>query len=234
MPDRIIGILGGMGPEATADFFREIVRLTPARKDQDHIPVLIYSNSHIPDRTEAILGKGENPLPHLIHSARVLEGAGAGILAMPCNTAHYFLPELEKAVSIPFLDMLFETLGDLQSRLPAVRRVGLLASAGTVRCEIFHRVFQTRGVQVLVPATGDQEVVSRAIYRVKAGDCSQNTRSAFASAGEKLVALGAEAIILGCTEIPLVLREKDVSCPCLNPTVALAQAAVDWALGKRN
>ncbi len=234
MPDRIIGILGGMGPEATADLFREIVRLTPAKKDQDHIPVLIYSNSHIPDRTEAMLGRGENPLPQLIHSARVLEGAGAGILAMPCNTAHYFLPELERAVSVPFLNMLFETLQDLQSRLPGARRVGLLASAGTVRCEIFHSVFHTRGIQVLVPATGDQEVVSRAIYRVKAGDCSQNTRNAFASAGEKLIALGAEAIILGCTEIPLVLGEEAVSYPCLHPTVALAQAAVDWALGKRN
>ena len=116
MPDRIIGILGGMGPEATVDLFREITRLTPAEKDQDHVPVLVYSNSKIPDRTTAMLEGGEDPMPALIESARVLERAGAGVLVIPCNTAHYYLPELQKKVGIPILNMIVETLREFVKR----------------------------------------------------------------------------------------------------------------------
>jgi aspartate racemase len=116
--DRMIGILGGMGPEATLDFYRHIINLTPAVIDQDHIRVLIYSNAKIPDRTEAITADGDSPLFELIESAKLLERSGAGIIAMPCNAAHYFLPQMQKEISIPILDMIEETCRALRECRP--------------------------------------------------------------------------------------------------------------------
>ena len=117
MPDRLIGILGGMGPEATLDLYRHILALTPASKDQDHIRVLIYSNPKIPDRTMAIAEEGESPLDSLVESAMLLERAGAEMIAMPCNAAHYYLPGMQKKLEIPVLDMVGETcLGSSVSR----------------------------------------------------------------------------------------------------------------------
>ncbi len=234
MSDRIIGILGGMGPEATSDLYREIIDLTPANKDQDHIPVLIYSNTAIPDRTSAILGSGENPLPHLVHSARVLESAGAGILAIPCNTAHYFLPELQRSVSVPILNMILETLRALQKSMPDSRTVGLLASRGTVESGIYRDAFLKRSIRILAPDATAQDRVSMAIHQIKAGIISTETRDTLMSAAADMVAAGAEATILGCTEIPLAMDESALGHPCLNATRILAQAAVDWALGRRD
>jgi aspartate racemase len=233
MPDRIIGILGGMGPEATADLFKEIIRLTPAQRDQEHIPLLIYSNTRIPDRTAAILEGGEDPRPYLVQSARVLEKAGAGILAIPCNTAHYFLAEIQAAVSIPILNMVLETLSALRERIPAVKAAGLLATRGTAQSRIYHDSFEKHAVKVLVPDPKRQEGVSAAISQVKTGIIGPETRDLLMSAAASLVDAGAEAVILGCTEIPLVLDESAASFPCLNATRILAQAAVDWALGSK-
>jgi aspartate racemase len=229
MSDRIIGILGGMGPEATVDLFREIVRLTPAEKDQDHVPVLIYSNSKIPDRTTAMLEGGEDPMPALVESARILERAGAGILAIPCNTAHYYLPELQKKVGIPILNMILETLQEFVRQLPGARSAGLLAHMGTVRSRIYHAAFKERNVDILVPEDADQVRVSGAIQDVKAGRHGAKTQDTFESIAAKLVSAGAEAAILGCTEIPLAFDQNRVNFPCLNPTTILAQAALKWA-----
>src|SRR5688572_5363438 len=229
MSDRIIGILGGMGPEATVDLFREIVRLTPAEKDQDHVPVLIYSNSKIPDRTTHMLEGGEDPMPALIESARILERAGAGVLAIPCNTAHYYLPELQKKVGIPILNMILETLQEFVRRLPGARSAGLLAHMGTVRSRIYHAAFKERNIDILIPEDADQIRVSAAIQDVKAGRHNASTQKVFESIATKLVSAGAEAAILGCTEIPLAFDESRVNFPCLNPTAILAQAALNWA-----
>jgi aspartate racemase len=234
MPERVIGILGGMGPEATVDFYREVLALTPGAKDQDHLQVLIYSNPKIPDRTAAILDGGEDPLPHLIESARPLERSGAGILAIPCNAAHYFLPRLQPEIGISILDMILETLLDLKSQAPQVRTAGLLAATGTVRSGIYHRTFHERGIQVIVPDNVDQVAVQNGIVRIKAAAHDPETTRTFHGVADKLIAAGAEAIILGCTEVPLVFDQRSVFYPCLNATRSLAQAAVDWALGKRH
>ncbi|GAH53208.1 unnamed protein product, partial [marine sediment metagenome] len=109
MPEKIIGILGGMGPEATVDLFHKIIKFTPAKKDQDHFRIIIDNNPKIPDRTAAILGKGEDPLPALQETARNLEKAGVDFIIIPCNTAHYFLPQIQKSVNIPVLNMIEET-----------------------------------------------------------------------------------------------------------------------------
>jgi len=231
--DRIIGILGGMGPEATADLYLEIIRLTPAEKDQEHLPVLIYSNPKVPDRTKAILEGGEDPVPILLESAKVLESGGAGIIVIPCNAAHYFLPRLQEQMSVRLLNMLEETLLSFKSHQPQGRSVGLLATTGTVHSGIYGDLFSREGVDVLVPDDADQERVHSGIQTVKAGAHDKTTRDMFHSVGASLVRSGAQAVILGCTEIPLSFESEEVDFFALNPTRILAQAAVDWALGKR-
>jgi aspartate racemase len=231
---RIIGILGGMGPEATLDLFRCIIHLTPASKDQDHFRILIYSNPKIPDRTKAIAAGGESPVPQLIESAKVLENGGAGIIAMPCNAAHYFLPEVRHKVGIPFLDMIEETVSKLHAQLPNARTVGLIASNGTACSGVYPRSLSSIGVEVLTPSEIDQQRIGNAIDQVKAGTHNQSTRETFQQIGLKLAQSGAEAVILGCTEIPLAFDAGAVPYVSLNPTKILAEAAVDWALGKRD
>lgn len=230
--DRMIGILGGMGPEATLDLYRRIIRLVPARKDQDHPRVLIYSNPKIPDRTLAILGEGPSPLEALVESARVLERAGAGIIAIPCNASHHFLPEIAPRIGIPLLDMIGETCRRIVSGRPSIERVGLLAASGTVRGGVYHRTLEKAGLRVLVPDAPGQERLHRAIMQVKAGAHDEGTRELFHAAGRSLVRRGAQAVILGCTEIPLAFDPEAAGYPTLDATEILAEAAVDWALGK--
>jgi len=223
-----------MGPEATLDFYRHIINLTPADKDQDHIRVLIYSNPKIPDRTKAIAGDGENPLPCLIESAKLLEKGGAGILAMPCNTAHHYLREMQREIKIPILDMIAETCGKLREDLPSVETVGLIAALGTVRSGVYHRALSKVGIKVLMPNEAEQEEIQSAIAQVKAGEQNRYTQEIFQSIGMRLMKAGAKAVILGCTEIPLAFDANVVDYPTLNSTRILAEAAVDWALGKRD
>ena len=230
----MIGILGGMGPEATLDLYRCIINLTPAHRDQDHIRVLIYSNPKIPDRTKAIAADGESPLPQLVESARLLEKGGAGIIAMPCNAAHHYLPEVRKAVHIPFLDMIEETSRKLRILLPNAKNVGLMASIGTSCSGVYARSLSAVGVGLLMPDTEDQLRIEAAINQVKAGIHNRLTQKTFQSIGLQLITGGAEAVILGCTEIPLAFNANDVAYPILNPTEILAEATVDWALERRS
>ena len=233
MPERIVGVLGGMGPEATVDFLREIIRLTPAEKDQDHIPVIVYSDPRVPERTTAILHGGEDPTPYLLRAAVTLEKAGAGILAMPCNTAHYYLPRIKNAVGIPILDMIEETYASTRDFTGGSGFVGLLATQGTVQSGVYHHVFERHGVKVLVPDAKDQECIQGGIFQIKAGSYDLVRQDTFEIIGSKLAAAGAAAVILGCTEIPLGFNVNRVGYPVVNATRVLAQAAVDWALGKR-
>lgn len=230
---RVVGILGGMGPAATLDLYREILRLTPAERDQDHIEVLIYSNPTIPDRTSAILAGTADPLPGLVETARVLERGGAGLLVIPCNSAHHYLPQLRRAVQVEILDMVEEACAEVRARLPGARRVGLLAAAGTVRSGLYERRFAQRGVAVLTPEATEQEDVQAAIADIKAGRRREATRATLETAVRGLVARGAEAVVLGCTEVPLALGDAVLPCLAVNSTEALARAAVDWALGRR-
>jgi aspartate racemase len=232
VPDRVIGILGGMGPEATLDLFRHITKLTPATKDQDHIRILIYSNPKIPDRTEAITGGGENPLPKLIESARILERGGAGIIAISCNAAHYYFPGIQEHIGIPIKNMIEETCRAIRMHLSKARSVGLLAATGTVHSGVYEKVLSEAGIETLIPSISDQRRIQEAIAQVKSAVHDLSTQRTFESIGMQLEKSGAEALILGCTEIPLVFNPEAVNCPTFNPTKILAQAVLDWALKK--
>jgi len=226
MPEKIIGILGGMGPEATIDLFYKIIKFTPVEKDQDHLRIIIDNNPKIPDRTAAILGKGKDPLPALQETAKNLEMAGADFIIIPCNTAHYFLSSIQKSVKIPILNMIEETAKETQKKNPSIKKVGLLASIGTHKTEIYHQHFKKFNIEVISPEEKDKEEVMKAIYAVKAGDLSEGIKRNIIKIAQKLIDKGAEVIIAGCTEIPLILKEGDVSVPIIDPTQVLAKAAV--------
>ena len=236
-PMKTIGIIGGVGPEATLDLYRWIIKLTPAKKDQDHVPTLIYSLPQIPDRTQALIYSGEDPLPYLVKAAKVLKRGGADFLIIPCNTAHAFIDQLQKQVDIPIVNMIEETAKYVKTMMPEVKRVGLLVTTGTIRTRIYHDTFFRYGLEIVVPKKSIQEgKVMEAIYGaqgIKAGFTRGYPEVLLRSAVEELIKRNrVTSIIMGCTEIPLVLSETVISCALINPTQILAQTAVARALGR--
>jgi len=196
---RTIGVLGGMGPAATVEFFRRLVEATPASIDQNHLHILIDNDPTVPDRTSALLRGGPTPAPALAGMAERLERAGAEVLAMPCNTAHAFLDAIRAAVSALVIDMVAETA----DRIDATS-VGLLATVGTIRSGIYDRAFRDRGIRLIVPKGDDQRTVTRSIEAIKAGRALPEVERALVPVVEALSRRGAEVAIAGCTEISLL------------------------------
>jgi aspartate racemase len=226
---KTIGILGGMGPEATAYFFGLIIKNTKAEKDQEHIPVIIYSNPEVPARTDAILEKGQSPLPHLLQGARVLRQAGADFIAMPCVTAHYFLDDVLAKEKVSFLSLVDETVLYVQRKMPELKKVGLISSTGTLKSRLFHDAFAREEIEVFGPEDEEQEQVVEAIFGkqgIKAGFTSGRPQDIIQSVAQALIKRGAEAVIAGCTEVPLVLKEEDIEVPLIEPLQILAEACI--------
>ena len=219
---KVLGVIGGMGPMATVDFYKKIVASTRAEDDAGHIHVLIDGNAHIPDRTGAILCGGESPLPAMVQAAERLERAGADLLAMPCNTAHYFHAELSRRCALPLLDMIELTALELRSR--GLSRAALLATDGTVSSGIYERRFEERGLSLILPDAAGQKLVMELIYgQVKAG--LPPDTDALRPCLDALEAQGAQVFILGCTELPPAFTAvKDRLFA--DPSLILAQAAV--------
>lgn len=227
MQEKIIGILGGMGPEATAGFFLRIIKGTPAKKDQDHLRIIIDNNPKIPERTSAILGKGKSPLKQLQETLRNLERAGAEIIAIPCNTAHYYYNELQASANVPIINMTSETAVYIDQNFPNIKKIGLLATAGTVKSGIYHKAIT--GLEVITPDDSEQEIVMNAIYGergIKAGFTQGKPRNALLEVAKGLINRGAEAIIIGCTEISLVLSQEDLPVPLIDALQVLAEAVI--------
>ena len=221
-----IGILGGMGPLATADLFRKIVLLTDAARDNDHIRVYIDDNASIPDRTAAILSGGADPLPAMTDSLQKLEACGADCVIMPCNTAHYFLPQLQALTKVPFLSMLEATAVSCAARFPG-RTAAVLATKGTLAAGLYQAALEQEGVSFLLPNDAEQDALMRVIYGgVKAGKGPDAYRADMENTLSALTARGADYFILGCTELPLAAQALAVDVPTVDPTEELAQAAI--------
>ncbi len=234
MSEKIIGILGGMGPEATADLYLRLIRATPAKRDQDHPRVIIYSNSKVPDRTAAILGTGPSPLPELIRAGKRLEEAGADFIIIPCNTAHYFIDQLQKELRVPILHMIRLSAAKAQKSYPNVKKAGLLATDGTVKSGLYKLAYEESGVEILEPSPEKQADVMKAIYQcIKAGNLIDGGFLLCGVAND-LISAGAEMIICGCTEVSLVLKEGALPVPILDPLQVLAEAAVAEALPREH
>ena len=218
--EKVIGILGGMGPEATLDLFRRIIYKTPAQIDQDHLRIIIDNNPKIPDRMAALLHGGESPVPALISTAQNLERAGADFIIIPCNTAHCYLGEMRKAVHIPIIDMIAETVAHISER-----NVGLLATDGTIENGIYLSACRGKEITLLYPE--DQKKVMTLIYKVKAGHMDCTLKGQMMSIVDGLLKQGAQAIVAGCTEISLLLKPDDLDVLLLDPLDLLAEKTIE-------
>lgn len=228
MNDKIIGILGGMGPEATAECYLKIIRATNASKDQDHYRVIIDSNAKIPDRTQAISGRGENPVPEMIHTAKNLEKLNVDVACIPCMTSHYFIDEVQKAVSFPLLNAFLELKKYIQDYYPSVRKIGVLATTGTLETGLFNKYLDHLEVINPTPYTQNDKVM-RAIYGengIKSGNTDGEPLHLLKDASQELLDNGAELIISGCTEIGLVLKPYHLPVPLIDPMEVVANVVV--------
>lgn len=231
MADKIIGILGGMGPLATVDLFHKIVELTDADADYEHIHIIIDNNASIPDRTNAILHGGENPVPAMVQSAKFLECSGASLIVMPCNTAHYFIQDVQKEIHIPIVNMV--TCTALAIKKMNIKTVGLLATDGTCQSGIYHKALSAQHIQTITPNTARQKIIMDTIYfGVKGNDSTFINHSLLNEIMCDMEREGAEAFILGCTELPLVCNESWCDKLFLDPTTILAQNAIA-SIGKK-
>lgn len=217
-----IGIVGGMGPAATAYFYETIVTRTPEETDQDHLRVIVDSNPKIPDRTAYLTGDGPDPRPSLLETARNVEAAGADFLTVPCNTAHAFHDDLSAAVDVPVLHMI-----DLAARRVGsndeYERVGLLATDGTIDLGIYHERLADQPVELATPEPRVQEWVMEALYRVKSGE-SERPRELLVDAVDAFD--GVDAVIAGCTEVPLAFDREAVDVPLVDPMMVMADEAI--------
>ena len=223
------GVIGGLGPAATIDFMSRVLELTPASSDQDHLRLLVDQNPRVPDRQQAALQGGEAPGSVLASMAAGLEAAGADFLVMPCNAAHMSQREIEKAISIPFISIIETTV----DAIPAgVTSVGVLETPACREAALYSSALRDRGLQYLSPDADGRDELLRLVYAIKGGDCGDSIKDAMKSLAESLIARGAGAIILGCTEIPLVLCDDDVDVPLIASTGALAARTVALARGE--
>ncbi|MCY4670084.1 MAG: amino acid racemase [Rhodococcus sp.] len=225
MSDPVIGILGGMGPAATADFYSKLVALTPGSTDQEHPKVVIWADPTVPDRTLALTENGPDPTPWLIRGARVLRESGATTLAIPCNTAHAFLPAISSQLGLPVVHMIDEVARHIRTLSPAVTSVGLLATTGTVRTGLYQQWLSEYSIDVLVPGPAIQdELVMPAIRAIKSGNVGDETTDKLVRAADLLVESGAQVVVAGCTEIPLGLPADASTCQIIDSATILARA----------
>lgn len=223
---RTIGVLGGMGPLATVDLYRKIIEATPAQTDQEHIPVLIDADPSVPDRTEALLHGGEDPMPWLVRGAQRLADSGAAFIVIPCNTAHAFLDQVREQCPVPIISMIEETAKAASQLVPAGSTVGILATSGTIAANLYQTALDTYGLLSAVPDDRRQEMVMATISRVKSGTIDDSTAQPARDAGEYLIDQETKALLAACTELPVVLRQEQFPVPLIDPTDVLARAAV--------
>jgi aspartate racemase len=229
MMQRTIGVLGGMGPAATAHFFQLLVNRTAAGKDQEHVPTLVWSDPGVPSRAEAILGIGPSPLPMLLRGVRILEEGGADLFVMPCITAHYWAEEIGAHARIPFVNLLHVTRRSLAGMSPVPRTVGVIATSGTLKTRLFDAILARQGIRVLAPSDRDQTRFMAAVFGesgIKAQGDLRRCRASIVRIARRLIERGAEAIIAGCTEVPLVLRQHDLQVPLVDPMRLGAEACI--------
>lgn len=221
-----IGILGGMGPMATVDLFKKVVANTLAGSDREHIRIYIDNHAAIPDRTAAILGGGEDPIPAMTESAQKLEACGADCIIVPCNTAHYFLPRLQEQCHVPVLNMIEETAKACATVLPG-KVAGLLGTTGTLKTGLYNNALRAMDVDYILPDEACQQALMRVIYDgVKADAEPESYRADMEYVVKTMLAQGAQYFVLACTELPLAFEALKLRETAIDPTLVLARAAI--------
>ena len=231
MVEKVLGVLGGMGPLASAQFMVRLTLLTPAGQDQDHIPTVLWSDPRVPPRTAAKLEGGADPLPALLRGIRGLEAAGCGAVAIPCNTAHGWFDAMRDATPLPILHIVDAAAADLGRQGVAPGRIGLMGTAATLAMRLYQERLEGAGWDCLVPTEAEmQRLVTPAIDLVKANRVAE-AYPPLAEVARGLAARGARAVVLGCTEIPLgIAAGPALPFPVIDTIDALARASIAWAL----
>ncbi len=230
--DRLVGVIGGMGPEATIDFMSKVLELTPAETDQEHVRMLVDQNPRTPSRQHALSGDGASPGPVMASAAARLEAGGADFLVLPCNAAHAWQDEITAAVSIPFVSIVDVSIAQALASVGDDAAVGLLTTPGCFAAGLYQRAMVERGRELVLQTPDELGEAMRCIDRIKAGDKSEPVADALKALAGRLVDRGAGAIIAACTELPLVLRAAMLKVPLVASTDALALKTVSIALGR--
>ncbi|MBR7179509.1 MAG: aspartate/glutamate racemase family protein [Oscillospiraceae bacterium] len=225
-----LGVIGGLGPIATAHFMELIIRMTEADTDQEHLDMILYNRPSIPDRTGYILDPTKpNPLPEMIRVGNALARQGAKLIAIPCMTAHYFHRDLTRYIEAPIVHAIHETAVHLKKH--GITKVGIMATDGTVRSKLFQQELLEHGITPVIPGEQGQKCVMSVIYDdIKANRPAEMDKFDFAA--KDLREQGAEAIILGCTELSLVKRDYPIGAGYLDAMEVLAQTCVRMCGGK--
>ena len=229
--DKIVGVLGGMGPEATVDFMAKVIAATPADVDQDHVRMLIDHNPKVPNRQAAILADGEDPSIALALMGQALQEAGADFLVVPCNTAYVFADAITTATTIPLISIIDVTVEAVATACAGAHRVGVLATDGCLRAQVYQEALRKAGYDAVVPTDAELQELMRLVNGIKGGMRDDETAADMQRLAIALQDRGAEAIIAGCTEIPLVLTPTMLSVPLLSSTDLLAERTVQLARG---
>ena len=229
--EKVIGVIGGMGPEATVDFMHRLVARTPARDDADHLHVLVDNNPKIPSRIAALIeGTGEDPVPVLCGMAKGLQAQGADFLVMPCNTAHYYLPAIARSVGIPVLDMVQLAIQKLA--IVNAGRVGVLASPAVRMVGLYKARMEQAGLQALFPEPQDEELLLGIIKAVKAGRLGDRHRQDYGKVAGKLLSAGADALLVACTEFSIIGPPAGATCLVVDALDVLVEATITTARGE--
>jgi len=227
--DKVVGVIGGMGPDATIDFMTRVLRCTPAEVDQDHVRMLVDQNPRIPSRQLAMKGEGEDPGRALAASAAGLEAGGAEFIVMPCNSAHAWENDIRAAMAIPFVSIVDTSVSRARQSV-GNGPIGLLTTPGCFAAGLYQRALA--GGESVLQTADELEDTLALVDKIKAGDKSGDVETGLRELGERLVTRGAKALIAACTELPLVLDQSMFSVPLVLSTEVLAEKTVALALGQ--
>jgi aspartate racemase len=225
--EKIVGIIGGMGPDATVDLMQRVIEATPAKDDVDHIRMLVDNNPKIPSRIKALIeGDGESPASCMVEMARGLEKQGADFLVISCNTAHHYYSAVSAAVNIPVLNLIELTANYAKKMHPELTKVGLLASTALQIIHLYEPWFLQHDVQVLYPEQQKQQEVMDLIRAVKAKQQTSQQIQAYNRAAEDLVAQGVQCLVVACTELSVISDQLKTSLPVYDASELLAKVIV--------
>jgi len=230
--DKLVGIIGGMGPDATVDFMSRVLQATPASTDQDHVRMLIENNPRIPSRQLAMRGEGQDPGPEIAAIAARLEVAGAEFLVMPCNLAHAWQSDIQAAVSIPFVSIVDASVQSALDRSDDGSAVGLMTTPGCFTAGLYQQALAASGRSVITQTPDELAETMSLVERIKSGDRSEEVTSGLRALANELVRQGAKVLIAACTEFPLVLNESMFDVAFVSSTDVLARKTVAIASGK--
>lgn len=232
--ERVLGVLGGMGPLASAQFMLRLTLLTPASRDQDHIPAVLWSDPRVPDRTSGHRAGGDDPLPWLLRGIAGLKRAGCGAIAIPCNTAHGWYDAMRDAAGMPILHIVDAAATELHRCGIGPATIGVMGTQATLDMRLYQDRLQSQGWDCIIPTNAEMaQLVTPAIAQVKANRVAE-AYAPLAEVVNRLAARGATAVVLGCTEIPLGIQagpQETLHVPVIDTIDALARAAIGWARG---